>query len=149
MYGVELMDAIYKSWVWALAGGVFVCCFASCANKLRPVTEAEYPLKLVGRWQRTDGAIHETMSIDGDGTFVCQLHPDGFIADTLSEGVTGTVRGTWSLHGASIRLNISSAVNENLENTRASSTIVALTEDELILTSDRGNRSSFRRVRDL
>lgn len=98
---------------------------------------------------RYSGALKEAMSVDGNGTFVCQLHPTGFIANTLSQGVTGTVRGTWKISGAIITLKITGAKNERLLNRIISSTIVAFKEDEFILKSDRGEISSFQRVRPL
>jgi hypothetical protein len=120
---------------------------ASCANHSTPVPEAEYSTKIVGRWQGTVGDSRETMSINGDGTFVCQLHPGGFIANTLSQGVTGTIRGTWNITGAIITLRITGAKNERLENRITSSTIVAFKKDELVLKADNGTTSLFRRVR--
>jgi hypothetical protein len=89
------------------------------------------------------------MSIDRDGTFVCQLYPTGFIANTLSQGVKGTVHGTWIISGAIINLRITGAKNERLENTNAASTIVAFKKDELVLKSDGGGTSPFQRVRAL
>jgi uncharacterized protein (TIGR03066 family) len=121
-------------------------CLASCAYNSRPVSEADYSTKIVGRWQGTVGDLKETMSIDGDGTFVCQLHPTGFIANTLSQGVTGTIRGTWKITGAMITLRITGAENERLRDRMVSSTIVAFKEDELVLKSDRGETSRFQRV---
>ena len=121
-------------------------CLASCVNNSPPVPEAQYSTKIAGRWQGTVGDVKETMSIDADGTFVCQVHPMGFIANTLSQSVTGTIRGTWKITGAIITLRITDAKNELLENRVASSTIVAFKEDELVLKSDRGETSSFQRV---
>ena len=46
-----------------------------------------------------------------------------------------------------ITLRITSAENEHLKNKIASSTIVALREDELVLKSDRGETSAFQRAR--
>ena len=136
-------------WVRAIAAVILGFCLASCANKSPPVPEAEYSTKIVGRWQGTVGDLKETMSIDGDGTFVCQLHPMGFIANTLSQGVTGTIRGTWKITGAIITLRITGEENERLGNRIASSTIVTFKEDELVLKSDRGETSPFQRVRAL
>ena len=102
-------------WVRAIAAVVLGFCLASCANNSPPVPEAEYSTKIVGRWQGTVGDLKETMSIDGDGTFVCQLYPMGFIANTLSQGVTGTIRGTWKITGAIITLRITGAENETFE----------------------------------
>jgi hypothetical protein len=107
----------------------------------------EYSTKIVGRWQGTVGDSKETMSIDGDGTFVCQLQPLGFIANTLSQSVAGTIRGTWKITGAIITMSITGAENEPLRNRSASSTIVAFKGDELVLKSDRGETSPFQRVR--
>jgi hypothetical protein len=119
---------------------------ASCVYNSRPVSEADYSTKIVGRWQGTVGDMKETMSLDGDGTFVCQLYPTGFIANTLSQGVRGTVRGTWKITGAMITLRITGAENERLRNRMTSSSIVAFKEDELVLKSDRGETSRFQRV---
>ena len=136
-------------WVRAVAVGSLGSCLASCANSLPPVSEADYATELVGRWQGTVGDLKETMSIDADGTFTCQLCPRGFIANTLSQGVTGTIRGTWKITGAIITLRITGAENEVLENRIASGTIVAFKEDQLVLKSDRGETSAFQRVRPL
>ena len=146
MKGVDLMQTKCTPWVRAIAVVVLGFCLASCVNNSTPVPEAEYSTKIVGRWQGTVGDLKETMSIDGDGTFVCQLHPMGFIANTLSQGVTGTIRGTWKITGAIITLRITNAENEVLRNRITSSTIVALKEDELVLKSDRGETSPFQRV---
>ena len=120
-------------------------CLTSCANNSTPVSEAEYPTKIVGHWQGTVGDEKETMSIEGNGTFVCQLHPTGFIANTISQGVTGTVHGTWRITGAIITMRIKDVENETLKNRISASTIVAFKEDELVLKSDRGETSTFRR----
>jgi hypothetical protein len=136
-------------WVRAIAVVVLGFCVASCANDPPPVRQAEYSTKIIGIWQGTVGDLKETMTIDGDGTFVCQLHPRGFIANTLSQGVSGTIRGTWKITGTMITLRITSAENEQLKNKIASSTIVALREDRLVLKSDRGETSAFQRARDL
>jgi uncharacterized protein (TIGR03066 family) len=146
MKGVDLMKSNCTPWVRAIAVVVLGFCLASCANNSSTVPEAEYSTKIVGRWQGTVGDLKETMSIEGDGTFVCQLHPMGFIANTLSQGVTGTIRGTWKITGAIITLRITGSENEHLRNKIASSTIVAFKEDELVLKSDRGETSPFQRV---
>ena len=83
------MKSDCKSWVRAIAIVVLGFCLVSCANNPPPVREAEYSTKIIGLWQGTVGDLKETMSIDGDGTFVCQLLPMGFIANTLSQGVSG------------------------------------------------------------
>ena len=136
-----------------LAGAITVVvlgiCLASCAKNSSPALEADYSTKIIGHWQGTVGDLKETMSIDGDGTFVCQTHPRGFIANTLSQGVTGTIRGTWKIAGAIITLRITHETKEHLGNSIASSTIAAFTDNELVLKSDRGVTSTFQRVRSL
>lgn len=144
-------------------GGVNFAIFSRCASRVRlelfaiglclgcrskvtsPIPEAEYATKIIGHWRGMLGDLKESMSINGDGTFVCTLRPRGFIANTLSQAVTGTIRGTWKLTGAVITLKITSAENEHLKNTTTSSTIVAFMGDELVLKSDRGETSSFHR----
>ena len=133
-------------WVMVIAVVVLGFCLVPCAKNSPPVPEAEYMTKIVGRWQGTVGDLKETMSFDGDGTFVCQLHPMGFIANTLFPSATGTVRGTWKITGAVITMAISGTENERFMNKIVSSTIVAFKEDELVLISDRGETSPFQRV---
>jgi len=133
-------------WVRVIVVVVLGFCLASCAKNSQTVPEVEYSTKIVGRWQGTVGDLKEIMSFDGNGTFVCQLYPMGFIANTLFPSATGTVRGTWKITGAVITLAISGAENEQLMNKIASSTIVAFKEDELVLKSDRGETSPFQRV---
>jgi hypothetical protein len=121
-------------------------CLATCADNSLPVPEAEYSTKIVGQWQGTVGHFKETMLLDGDGTFLCKLYPTGFIANTLSQGVTGTIRGTWKITGAMITLRITSSENEHLSDKVVSSTIVSFKTNELVLRSDRGETSPFQRV---
>jgi hypothetical protein len=146
MKGADLMKANYRPWVQGIVAVLSGLCLASCADNSRPVPEADYPTKIVGEWRGTVGNSKENLVIDADGTFVCHLHPMGFIANTLSQGVNGTIRGTWKITGALITLNITGAENEALRNKTAASTIVAFKEDELVLISDRGETSSFRRM---
>jgi len=145
MKRVDFMKTNCTPWVRTIAVVVLGFCLASCVNNSTPVPEAQYSTKIVGRWQGTVGDEKETMSIDGDGAFVCQVHPMGFIANTLSQSVTGTIRGTWKITGAIITLRITGAKNELLENRIASSTIVAFKENEIVLKPDRGETSSFQR----
>lgn len=89
------------------------------------------------------------MSIKSDGTFICQLHQTGFIANMLYPAVPGTIVGTWRIAGNIVTLMINGAKSERLLNTTASSVIVSLNENELVLKSDRGETSSFVRIRAL
>jgi hypothetical protein len=141
------MNSHGSPWVAVIAIVIAGYCIGSCAHNSPPVPETEYATKIVGGWQGTVGDSKESMSIDSDGTFICQLHQTGFIANTLSQGVTGTIRGTWKITGAVITLKITGAKNEDLGNKIASSTIVAFRENELVLKSDRGETSLFQRVR--
>ncbi len=136
-------------WVRAIVVVVIGFCFVTCTNNLTPIPEAEYPTKIVGNWQGTVGNLKETMSIKSDSTFVCQIHPLGFIANTLSQSVTGTISGTWKIAGTILILRITGAKNEQLKNKVASSTIVSFTKDELVLKSGNGETSPFRRIRTL
>jgi hypothetical protein len=86
------------------------------------------------------------MSIDRDGTFVCQLHPMGFIANTLSQGEAGKISGTWNITGTRVTLTVTGAQNERLVNRTASSTIVSFDENKLVLRSDRAETSPFQRM---
>lgn len=129
-------------WIGVVVLGVYL---ASCASNV-PVSEAEYSTAIVGRWQGVVGDLKEGLTINGDGTFVCQLHPTGFIANTLSQSATGTIRGTWNIAGTTITLRVNSAENERLRYLIASSTIVAFKADTLVLKSDRGESSTFRRA---
>jgi len=133
---------------WARAIALVMLGFGlvSCANNPATVPEAEYSTRIAGRWQGTVGDLKETMSIDDNGTFVCQLHPRGVIANTLSQGVAGTIRGTWTITGTIITLRITATENERLAHRIVSSRIMAFKEDGLVLKSDRGETSSFRRV---
>jgi hypothetical protein len=134
-------------WVGIIAVFVLALCLASCANNATPVPPSEYSTKIIGRWQGTVGDLKETMSIEGDGSFVCQIHPLGFIANTLSQSVPGKISGTWNITSAIITLRITGAKNERLGNRITSSTIMAFKADELVLKSDRGETSTFQRVR--
>lgn len=112
----------------------------------KPVPEAEYKAKIVGNWMGTVGDMKETITFGADGSYVAQLRPQGFISNTLSQGVTGTIRGTWALSGKIITLNISSAEDERVRNSVTSSTILSFSQDELLVKSDQGGTSAFTRV---
>ena len=146
MKGIDLMKDKWTPWAKAIAVAVLGFCLASCSNNSSIVPEAEYSTNIVGCWQGTVGESKETMTINGDGTFICQLYPTGFIANTLSQGVRGTIRGTWSITGALITLKITGEKNELLENRTTSSKIVSFNNGVLVLKSDLGGTSPFKRV---
>ena len=128
------------------AAAILGLCLVSCTNNLLTVSKADYSKKIVGTWKGTVGNLKETMSIKGDGTFVCRLHPGGFIANMIYPTVPGTIDGTWKINDAMITLRITDEKNENLTNRVASSTIVLFKEGEIELKSDRGETSLFQRV---
>ena len=148
MKGVDLMKSNCTPWVRAIAVAVLGFCLASCANKSATVPKSEYSTTIVGHWQGTVGNVKETMTIDGDGTFVCQIHPLGFLANTLSQSRPGKISGTWNITGAIITLKITGEKHEKLGDWITSSTIESFKADELVLKSDRGGTSPFGRVRD-
>ena len=115
----------------------------------KPVAETEYSAKIVGNWMGTVGNMKESITFTGDGSFIAQLRPQGFISNTLSQGVTGTIRGTWAINGKTITLKITSAEDERVNNSVTSSTILSFNQDELSMKSDRGETSTFTRVTSL
>jgi len=124
----------------ALALGVSSC------TPAEPVAEAEYSAKIVGNWRGTVGNMKESITFNGDGSFIAQLRLQGFISNTLSQGVTGTIRGTWAINGKTITLKITSAEDERVKNSVTSSTILAFNQDEFSIKSERGETSMFTRA---
>jgi hypothetical protein len=119
--------------------------FPSCAPN-SPIPEADYRVKLVGDWLGTVGDTKETMSFKADSSFVAQVRPAGFISNTLSQGTTGTIRGTWTITGNVITMKIMSADNENMQNKETSSAIVTFSQNELVVRSVSGETSTFMRA---
>ncbi|HEY2183410.1 MAG TPA: hypothetical protein VGH39_00330 [Xanthobacteraceae bacterium] len=119
---------------------------AACSSGGAPVPEAEYAAKIVGDWQGTVGDENEAISFSSDGKFVSQVRQRGFISNTLGQGVTGTVRGTWVIEGKTITLKIESAENERVLNKSTTSAIEAFKPNELVVKSDAGGTSTFVRV---
>jgi len=124
----------------ALALGITSC------TPPKPVAEAEYGATIVSNWLGSAGDMKESISFSADGNFIAQLRPQGFISNALSQGVTGTIRGTWAINGKTITLRITSAEDERVKNSVTSSTILAFNQDELSLKSDRGETSKFVRT---
>ena len=114
MKEMDLVKNKCTPWARAFAVAILGICLASCGNNSSIVPETEYSTEIVGRWQGTVGDLKEIMSIDADGTFVCQLYPTGFMANTLSQGVKRTVRGTWEITGAMITLKMTDTKKERL-----------------------------------
>jgi hypothetical protein len=118
----------------------------SSCKPSEPVAESEYGAKIVGNWMGTVGDMKESMTFSADGSFSAQLRPLGFISNTLGQGVTGTIRGTWALNGKTITLKVTSAEDERVKNSVTSSTILAFNQNELSIKSNRGDTSTFTRA---
>ncbi len=126
-------------------GLLFACALASCSPAVT-VDEKDYSTKIVGDWLGTVGDVNETIAFRSDGQFVSEVRERGFISNTLGQGVTGTIRGTWTINGKSITFNVASAENERVANWTTTSTIEQFTQNELTVKSDRGDTSKFRRA---
>jgi hypothetical protein len=126
-----------------LFGLLLGCALASCSPNVTPFGETEYTAKILGDWRGTVGDTNETVSFGSDGTFVSQVRPRGFISNTLSRGVTGTIRGTWTIKGKSITMNVTGAEDEKVLNKTTTSTIEAFRPNELIVKSSAGDTSTF------
>jgi hypothetical protein len=110
------------------------------------VGEAEYSSKIVGDWQGEVAGINETISFGADGGFVALARAGGFISMTLSQGATGTIRGTWVIKGKTVTLNINSAKGERTLNSAVTSAIEMFKPNELIVKSNAGVISTFVRL---
>ena len=130
----------------ALIGLLLACGLSACSRDVTAVGETEYAAKVVGEWRGIVGDTNETVSFAADGKFVSQVRPRGFISNTLGEGITGTIRGTWAINGKSMKLNISSAEDERVVNSTTSSTIETFRPNELVVKSDTGDTSTFVRL---
>jgi hypothetical protein len=118
----------------------------SCSSSGTPVPQADYATRIVGGWQGTVAGISETITFNADGKFVSEVRPRGFISNTLGQGVTGTVRGTWQIRGNAITLNVTSAQDARLADTATRSTIEKFVPDEIVVKSEKGDMSTFRRL---
>jgi hypothetical protein len=123
-------------------------CISAC-TPAKPVEEAEYSAKIVGNWLGKVGDMKESITFSADGGFIAHVRPAGFISNTLSQGVTGTINGTWAINAKTITLKIISAEDERVINSVTSSTIMAFNPNELSMKSDRGETSTFERTEPL
>ena len=126
--------------------GVLVACGLSTSCSA-PVKEAEYSATIVGDWFGTSmvgGAWGETpISFNANGSFVAHVRPVGFISNTLGQGVTGTIGGTWVIKGKSIMLSITSPEDERVLNKSTTSTIESFRPNELIVKSNTEGTSTL------
>ena len=124
----------------------FALLTASCSPNGAPVKEAEYSAKITGSWMGTVGDMKENISFNANGSFISHLRPQGFISNTLGQGVTGTIGGTWAIKGKSITLSITSAEDERVLNKSTTSTIEAFKPNELIVKSSTEGTTTFVRL---
>lgn len=124
----------------ALAASVLSCTSAA------PIAESQYATAIVGEWQGTVGDTRESITFQADGGFHALLRERGFISNTLSQGVAGTIRGTWAIEGEIITLTTISSEDAGAANGATSSAIVAMSRDELSLRSESGETSVFLRA---
>jgi uncharacterized protein (TIGR03066 family) len=127
------------------AGLVFAFLLMAC-SPAAPVAEKDYATKIVGGWQGTVGDTKESITFGSDGKFVTQVRPTGFISNTLGQGVTGTISGTWKIDGKVITLNIDGTEHEHVINRTTTSTIESFKPDELVVKSSNGSTSTFVRL---
>lgn len=128
-----------------LLGPLFALGLMSCAPDAK-IAVADYPATLVGEWQGTVGGTIETIKFFADRTFVAQMRPTGFISNTLGQGVTGNIRGTWTIDAKVVTLKVDSAEHERVINSTTTSTIESFTQGELVVKSDTGTVTTFARV---
>lgn len=122
---------------------LLVCGVSACAPSGKAIPEAEYRTKVVGNWQGTVGDMKEGISFQADGSFKSQVRPLGFISNTLGQGITGTIFGTWTIEGRVITLKIAGAENETLRNKVTTSTIESLQANQMVVKSASGETSTF------
>ncbi|MEO6902775.1 MAG: hypothetical protein ABI315_06435 [Bacteroidia bacterium] len=126
----------------------FVFYLTACTNNSSnlSVPESDYSTRIIGNWEGTVGELNETMTLHRDSTFVCHTSGKGFIANTLSQTLPGTIRGRWLINGKKITMEVTSERNEQVANKINSSTIIAFKQDSLILKPDLGDITVFKRA---
>ena len=130
----------------ALLSALLVLGLSSCERDGASIPASQYGANLVGDWQGTVGTTKETISFRADGGFTALVRPMGFISNTLDQGTTGTIRGTWAVQGQVITLSIGSAEDERLLNRTTTSRIMTFKQNELVVKSASGETSTFVRV---
>ncbi len=121
----------------------------SACTPVTPVEESEYSATIQGQWAGTVSGMEETITFSADGTFKALLRPEGFISNTISQGTTGSIDGTWAINGKTITLKIAGAEDERVLNSETTSTILSFNSDALVLKSDGGETSTFNRANSL
>jgi hypothetical protein len=129
-----------------LAGMLLACALAACSRDGPPVAEADYPKRIVGDWQGTIGDERETISFRADGGFTSQVRRRGFISDTLGQGVTGTIQGSWAISGRTVTLTVNSAEDVRVLNSITTSTIETFKPNEIAVKNSAGSTATFFRL---
>ena len=70
------------------------------------------------------------------------MRPTGFISNTLGQGVTGMIYGTWTIAGNVVTLNVESS-DERIVNRTTTGTIEKFRENEIVVKSSNGTVTTF------
>jgi len=117
----------------------------SACSPVTPVVEADYSADILGQWSGTVEGMDESITFREDGHFKALVRPGGFISNTISQGTTGSISGTWAIDRDIITLKITGAVDETVVNRETTSTIQSFNSNKLVLKSDGGETSTFTR----
>ena len=131
-----------------LAGSALAAVVLGCSPPTS-IEPADFATAIVGTWQGVMGDVKESISFRADGTFHARLREQGFISNTLSQGVTGEIRGNWSIDGNVITMRITDVDDARAAEGATSSTIVAMSQDELSLRGESGETARFLRAEPL
>ncbi len=131
----------YKSFclLFILLMGVSAC------SPVTPVVETDYSADILGQWKGTVEGMDESITFREDGQFKALVRPGGFISNTISQGTTGSISGTWAIDGDVITLKITDAVDETVVNHETTSVIQSFNSNKLVLKGDGGETSTFTR----
>jgi hypothetical protein len=143
MQRVNAMKLKYTLLVMIILVGLYM---AACSKNHTTVPEADYPKKIIGRWQGEVGTTKEKMSIKDDGTFTCQTYSLSFIANTHSQKfVTGMFYGKWNINGSMFILTITGSNNEQIMDRIDSFYINSFKMDKIELKGNNGITSFYRK----
>lgn len=118
----------------------------SSCSPVTPVVESKYSADILGQWAGMVDGMEESITFREDGRFEALLRPGGFIGNTISQGTTGSISGTWAINGETITLMITGAEDEHVLNSKTTSTILSFNSNEIVLKSDTGATSTFTRM---
>lgn len=125
---------------------VLALCLSSCERAGAPLPQSQYAQALPGEWQGSVGGAQESIHLAADGSFRAQVQSGGFIGTTLGQGSAGTLRGSWTLQGASITLAVDQASGERPADSSTTSTIVSFNQNQLVLEDAAGALTTFDRA---